>query len=208
MAASQLKEMADTNAMVVPLTVDQYHEMIRTGILVEGESIELLDGFLVRKDRSKTGEDPMTVGHEHALVLSKIGRLVSDIESLGGCIRLQQPVTLPPDSEPEPDATIAVGAVEDYAAHHPTPGDITCLIEVADSSLQRDRVTKQRIYADNGIAQYLIVNLLDGVIEEYRDPQPGTGRYASVRTVRRDETVQINVGREKRLDVPASTLLP
>jgi Uma2 family endonuclease len=208
MSASQLKELVDTHAMVVPLSVDQYHEMIRTGILAEGEPIELLDGFLVRKDRSKTGEDPMTVGHEHALVLGKIGRLVSEIERLGGCLRIQQPITLPPDTEPEPDTTIALGGIEGYAKNHPGPGDITCLIEVADSSLHRDRVTKQRIYADNGIPQYLIINLIDGLIEEYRDPKPGTGRYTTTHTIRRDESIRIDIGHGQRLETPAATLLP
>ncbi len=30
-------------------TVEQYHKMIRTGVLFEGEAIELLEGYLVNK---------------------------------------------------------------------------------------------------------------------------------------------------------------
>lgn len=208
MTASQLKELMETQAMIVPLTVDQYHDMIRTGILPEGEPIELLDGYLVRKDRSKLGEDPMTVGHHHAWVLAQIMKLTAEIERLGGHLRLQQPITLPPDNEPEPDATVAVAEAGDYRGRHPGAKDITCLIEVADSSLQHDRVTKQRIYADQDIPQYLIINLVDGVIEEYRDPQGGTGRYASFQTFGRGESVTIQVGQNQHLEVPASTLLP
>jgi hypothetical protein len=206
--AASLKELVDTQAMFVPLTVDQYHGMIATGILPEGEPIELLDGFLVRKDRSRCGEDPMTVGHEHVLVLGKIGRLTAEIERLGCYLRIQQPITLQPDNEPEPDAAIALGTVEDYAGRHPVPGEITCLIEVADSSLQRDRITKQRIYADHAIPQYLIVNLVDGVIEEHRDPRPGTGRYGEVITIRAGEVLKIRIAGDQHMEIPAASLLP
>jgi hypothetical protein len=61
-----------SSAAVVPLTVEQYHEMIRRGILTEGAPIELIDGFLVLKDRSKRGEDPMTVGSEHRWAIQKL----------------------------------------------------------------------------------------------------------------------------------------
>jgi Uma2 family endonuclease len=206
--ASHLKEFADTQAMVVPLTVDQYHEMIAAGILLEGEPIELLDGMLVRKDRSKAGEDPMTVGHHHVWVLAQIQDLVPEVNRLGGRLRIQAPITLPPDSEPEPDATIARAKPGDYIDGHPRAHDITCLIEVADSSLQHDRVTKQRIYADHDVSQYLIVNLIDGVIEEFREPQRGTGSYATQQVIRRDEMLSIDVGTGQQLTIPAATLLP
>ena len=206
--ALHLKELAETHAMVVPLTVDQYHEMIAAGILAEGEPIELLDGMLVRKDRSKAGEDPMTVGHQHAWVLAQIQDLLPEINKRGGRLRIQQPITLPPDSEPEPDAAIALAKPGDYVDAHPRADEISCVIEVADSSRQRDRITKQRIYADHGIGQYVIINLVDGVLEEHREPRPGTGRYGTQRTYHRDESISLSVGKSQQLHVPVATLLP
>src|SRR5207244_2269680 len=100
-------------AQFVPLTLEQYHKMIETGILISGDPIELLDGLLVPKDRSKAGEDPMSVGEEHAFDVDELGAL-NRLLPAGCYIRIQQPVQLPPNSEPEPDGSIVRGAPSDY----------------------------------------------------------------------------------------------
>src|SRR4051795_12956679 len=98
MSAVQLmRDLLTTPGSLVGLTVEQYHQMIERGILEEGAPIELLDGFLVRKDRAKTGEDPMTVGDDHIWAVENLRRVLRDAESLGHYLRLQQPVILPPD---------------------------------------------------------------------------------------------------------------
>ena len=74
------------------------------------------------------------------------------------------------DSEPEPDATVVSGTPRDYTYRHPVPTDISLIVEVADSSLQRDRQQKRRIYARNGIPIYWIVNVVDRVIEVHSSP--------------------------------------
>ena len=56
------------------------------------------------------------------------------------------------------------------------------LIEVADSTLARDRETKLALYARDGILEYWIVNLEQNQLEVYREPD-GT-RYASSFTVK------------------------
>jgi Uma2 family endonuclease len=102
-------------------------------------------------------------------------------------------VALPPFDEPEPDAAIVRGAIKDYRDHKPGPGDILCVIEVADASLRRDRATKQRIYADAGIAEYLIVNLPDRVIEVYTEPHKGKGRYGQLATLTATKRLAVSV---------------
>ena len=82
MRASPLE--SDTPAKIVPLTVDQYHRMIEAAILPEGEPIELIDGLLVRKDRSAVGADPMTVGHAHRPgrdTIAQPGRAASPLQT-------------------------------------------------------------------------------------------------------------------------------
>ena len=209
MSASLLKEHLNLRADVVPLNVDQYHQMIAKGILAEGEPIELLDGFLIRKDRSKKGADPMTVGHHHAWAVAQLMQTFFPFTASHGChIRIQQPVTIPPDHEPEPDAVIARNDASDFKHGHPRAEDIFCIVEVADSSLQRDRTTKHRIYAEANIAQYVIVNLVDGVVEEYRDPAAETGAYLSSRSYRKGDTIPFAVGGGRSVSVPAADLLP
>ncbi len=208
MTATQFHDLAGDQPYLVPLTVEQYHRMIETGILEEGTAIELLDGFLVRKDRAKAGEDPMTVGVEHAWVLSHLPRELRNVEARGSHYRSQLPVTLLPANEPEPDGTIVRGAPDSYRGRHPMPADVPCAIEVSDSSLHRNHTRKMRIYAKAAIAQYIIVNLVDRVVEDYRQPMPDAARYATSRIYQSGETVPFLLSDGTAFAVPASRLLP
>jgi Uma2 family endonuclease len=209
MSAVQLmRDLLKTPASLVGLTVDQYHRMIAEGILEEGAPIELLDGFLVRKDRAKAGEDPMTVGLEHIWAVENLPEILGAAAKGQGCyVRVQQPITLPPDGEPEPDGAIVRGTKDDYRRRKPVAADVCCVIEVADSSLDRDRGTKMRIYADAGIEQYVIVNLVERVVEVYERPVRGAGRYDEPARLRGDEIVKFAAG-QGRVEVVASKLLP
>ena len=188
---------------LVPLTVEQYHHIRVMGILDEDAPVELLNGLLVQKDRG----EQMPVSPLHALVTSRLMRLASEIEA-GGChLRVQNPITIPPSHEPEPDGAVVRGCPEAYLEHHPLPQDVLCLIEIADSSLSRDRTTKQRIYAVAEIPQYLIVNLTEQRVEIYEEPHAAAGHYSTVRIVHREETVSLSLD-EQQLQIPASRLLP
>ena len=210
MVKSSLQELVADHAMLMPLTVEQYHLMLETGILQDGDPYELLDGYLVRKDRSKTGADPMTIGPDHVGAVKLLGELSAELKPFGFHMALQAPVTILPDSEPEPDGAVVRGTIREYTGshRHPSQNDIVCLFEVSDSSLRRDRITKQRIYADNGIPQYVIINLLENVAEAYTTPLAGQGRYQDVRTLRAEETFCIALDDGAFLDVAVSALLP
>lgn len=190
------------------LTVEQYHRMIRQGILREGEPVELLDGQLERKDRSAAGENPMTVTAAHATVVGKVDDLNPRFKRFGCHIRIQQPITLPPYDEPEPDAAIVRGAIGDYTRRHPTVKDILCVIEVADSSLAGDRTRKQRIYANGGIPVYVILNIADREVEVYSQPLPGKGRYGKCTTLSAKQRLTLPVPQGKQITIPVRQLLP
>ncbi len=185
-------------------TVDQYHRMLETGILKDGEPIELLDGLLVFKDRGPA----MTLSPKHRLTVSLLMRLAPRIEAAGAHLELQSPITFAPDNEPEPDGMIVQGRLEDYAERHPGPEDVSCVIEVSESSLRRDRTTKQRIYAKAGISQYLILNLVDRRIEVREDPDPSAGQYRSTRILGRDERVSLDLPNGQKIDVTGEEILP
>lgn len=202
MRTLSLRESPSPPSELVALTVDQYHRMISTGVLEEGEPVELLDGVLVPKDRG----DGMTMSPEHRLAMSRLMRLAPRIEALGGHLQLQGPLTLVPHQEPEPDGMLVRGKPEDYTGRHPAPDDVGCVIEVSSSSLERDRTTKQRIYADAGIPQYVIVNLVDRRVEVYEEPKPGTGHYGLVRLADGEDAVLLRLG-EAAIETRASELL-
>ena len=78
------------------------------------------------------------------------------------------PVALDDESAPEPDLALVPGTWADYAANHPARPVL--VVEVAESSLAFDRREKGSLYARAGVPDYWILNLLDRVIEVYRDP--------------------------------------
>ena len=198
----------DEDTRLVPIDVDRYHTLIAQGVFRSGEPNELLDGILVRKNRSAAGDDSMTVGLDHALVVMRLCELGPRLRRLGCHLRPGQPVTLPPFDEPDPDAAIVTGTVDDYADRHPHAADITCVIEVADASLRRDRTIKQRIYARSGIPTYMIVNLPDRIIDVMTDPLRGKGRYGQVVTLSAGDRLDLPAPRGRKLRVAVRRLLP
>lgn len=70
-----VRKSAERPPLLMRFTVAQYHTMIADGILAEGQPYELLNGVIVRKDRSASGEDPMTVSYAHATAVTKLAEL-------------------------------------------------------------------------------------------------------------------------------------
>jgi Uma2 family endonuclease len=169
--------------------------MIETGILAEGAPTELLEGYLVAKDR---GRGPgMTHGPIHATGVSRLYRVLLAALGHEWVIRSQLPITLPPaarvrGSEPEPDGWVADGPEHRYVDHHPGPGEIRLVAEVADSSLLADRRGKGPLYAAAGIPLYWIINLVDRQLEVYSDPDPATGQYRSQQILAEDQQVTLS----------------
>lgn len=209
--SARLRELIDDRTSLMPLTVEQYHGMIEAGFLPEGEPYELLSGYLIRKDRSAAGEDPVTVGHDHIMAVNKLVRLSHKLEKLGCFLQVQQPISLPPFDEPEPDGSIILGKLEDYAGRVVGASGVLCVIEAADSSLHRDRTTKLQLYAANKLPKYLLINLIDHVIEDYTLPLVGKGgvpRYRRTVILSGRDKVELPVATGKSLIVTARSLLP
>lgn len=202
-----VRKSADRPPLLLRLTVAQYRNMIASGILAEGEPYELLDGVIVRKDRSAGGADPMTVGYEHALVVKRLAALDAKLGRLGCHIQTQQPITIPPSNEPEPDAAVVLGTPNDYRGRHPGAADVTCVIEVADSSLTMDRTTKLAVYARAGIPTYMIVNLVGRTIEVNTEPARRAGRYAQTTTLKRVERVELPAAKGRTLAVAVKQII-
>jgi len=142
------------------LTVPQYHEMTRTGILSDDDPVELLEGWLV----TRRPKNPA-----HRLATRLVRTALEKAIPPGWFVEAQEPITLE-TSEPEPDVVVARGDPRDYADHHPGPDDLALVVEVADATLDRDRHLKGRIYAGAGIPVYWILNLAERRLEVYAEP--------------------------------------
>ena len=192
-------------AGVLQLTVEQYEAMIERGILPETGGYELLQGLVVRKDRSSPGGDPTGLGPLHRLVVALLIELAGRIGAAGRHMQIQLPVVCPPLGEPEPDASIVRGQPRDYTRSHPSAIDTSCVIEVSHSSLQRDRVDKCALYAAAGIRQYLIINLESMTIEVYGEPD--AQGYRTRMILGRGDTIVLLLP-DGVFEVAAADLLP
>ena len=190
---------------VARLSATQVHAMLVAGILPNAGALELIDGLLVWKDRTAHGGGVMTIGEKHNLVIKLLARLDPDLALQGSHMQTQGPVRLSGTDEPEPDGAIVRGDPRDYADQTPTSADVTCVLEVADSSLEYDRTTKATLYGRAGIPQYVIVNLRHLCLEVFADPADGAYRRSSV--VRAGDLVAL-VTATGDVSIPAERLLP
>jgi Uma2 family endonuclease len=143
------------------ISVERYHDMIAKGTLTDEDPVELLEGWLVYK---------MPRNAEHIHATETLRDLLPGLIGPNYCMNSQEPITLA-DSEPEPDGAILRGTRADFRRRKPTLSDVALVIEVADTTLRRDRSTKKRIYARAAIPVYWIVNLPDRQFEIYSDPE-------------------------------------
>jgi len=144
-------------------TIDEYHRMIAAGILDE-RKVELLKGEIV--EMSPEGEP-------HAYCSHEAGQYLSELLGQRVTIRQAKPITLPNDSEPEPDIAVVQPLGRDYRQHHPYVENIFWLIEYSNSSLEKDLERKSKIYAEAGIKEYWVVNLKKLHLVVFREPLDG-----------------------------------
>jgi Uma2 family endonuclease len=164
--------MTDAQEPLHLLSVDEYHRMIEVGILTDEDKVELLDGAIFEMSPE---------GPPHALVIARLARFViaALLDDPSLLVRVGSPVTLRPRSEPEPDIAVVDTADATWRAH---PQRAHLLIEVAHSSLRKDRTRKARIYATAGVPEYWVVDLGGLCVHVHR--APSAERYVTVETVR------------------------
>lgn len=144
-------------------SVEQYHQMIEAGVLIEDARVELLEGRIVRQ---------MTHLPPHDVSVDLTDEALRVALPKGWRTRVQSAITTR-DSEPEPDIAVVRGPARRYLKSHPRRRDIGMLVEVAEKSLRRDRTVKARIYARERIPIYWIINLIERHVEVYTQPHGG-----------------------------------
>lgn len=162
----------------IPLTLKrwqraEYDRFVGLGAF-EDQPVELIGGELIVAEPQ---------GPYHSSAITAIDYAVRACLPAGWIVRLQAPVSLDDESEPEPDLAVVAGRPGDYREAH--PGRPAIAVEVSESSLWFDRERKGSLYARAGVPDYWIVNLVDRVLEVYREPAPDPAaafgwRYRSV----------------------------
>ena len=181
-------------------TVDEYHVMIRHGILTEDDDIELLDGYLVHK---------MSRNPPHDAALQLLQATVAPCLPTSWCLRAQSAVTLA-TSEPEPDGAVVRGNARTYVSRHPTSHDVGVIAEIADSTLDSDRLDKGPLFAAANIPYYWIINLVDRQVEVYTSPSGPIAdpAYAQRTDYRAGDQVPLILDGVEVARIPVQELLP
>lgn len=147
-------------------TVEEYHRMVESGVLDEGSKVELIEGELF----------PMAaMGSRHAACIDRLNKLLNAGVPAGVIVRVQCPVSLPDDSEPEPDLALLRPNEDFYASSHPGPEDVLLVIEVSDTTYDFDTKVKLPNYARAGIREVWIVDPGRKTVETHT--APATGEY-------------------------------
>ena len=192
----------------VRYTVQNVLKMIGLGIIPEDATTELLNGLIVHVDRSATGGDPTMHSPGHSKPVSRLTALVSQINTSDRRIQIQLPVVCGNVQMPEPDFAVVFGSDELFTKRLPAASDTQCVIEVADSSLERDRYEKGPMYAAAGIQQYIILNLRNRTAEVYSSPDAAAGTYPPPQIVSAEASLELRVGNGETVSVALASLLP
>ncbi len=177
------------------ITVTEYDLMIESGVFDENDQIELLNGVIIEK---------MPKGTKHATLNDIVAtRFINELGHRA-CVRNQNPIWLDEFSEPEPDIVLAAPPFERYFENHPTPEEILLILEIADSTLEYDRNTKGAAYARAGIRQYILLNVQEKTLEDYREP--GADGFQSKQTYRSGQS--FNLVAFPEISLPVKDFLP
>jgi Uma2 family endonuclease len=173
-----------------PLKRVEYDSLVEAGLLSDAR-VELLLGALV----SMSPQGPL-----HADVVRRFAEPLMRELPREFHTRVQSPLAVSDDSEPEPD--LAVVPAADYSRAHPRRALL--VVEVADASLQKDRGIKAALYATAGVDEFWLVNLTERVVEVHR--RPVAGRYEEVARV--EVTGDLALVAFPALRIPVSTIFP
>ena len=139
---------------------EEYDRMIAASVFHPEAKLELIDGDIINMTPQ---------GSLHATAVQLAADKLRQSFLSGFTIRVQMPIAIDDNSEPEPDIAVVIGAARDYKDAHPT--NAALIIEVSDTTLSYDRQQKKKLYARTGIQEYWIINLKDKQVEVNRDPQ-------------------------------------
>lgn len=161
-------------------TVEQYHQMLESRILTENDRVELIKGEII---------EMTPIGRRHAACVNRLNELFLLRLAQVVVVSVQNPVELSDDSEPQPDLVLLRRRADFYEAGHPRPEDVLLIVEIADTTVETDRLVKIPLYAEEGIIEVWLVDINEQVIEVYREPTP-TG-YQNVQRLQPGQTLSI-----------------
>jgi len=142
------------------------------GILGPEDKVELVQGELIQM---------APIGGPHLSVVNCLNTLFSRQVYGRAVVSIQNPVSLPPHSETQPDVALLKWNLLKKPV---TPGaaDVLLIIEVAFATLTYDRDVKMGLYARHGIPEAWLVDVEAGAVLVHRGPSESGYREVSTAT--------------------------
>lgn len=153
-------------------TAAEFHRVCDTGVF-EGQNLILIEGEVLHMPSPNPP-------HDMALIL--LDTVLRACFPTGHVFRTQMSLVLGQTTDPVPDYAVVVGSARDFVQK---PTTAVLVVEASDSSLDYDTDEKASLYAAAGIADYWVIDLVNGRVIVMRDPTPDAARrfgagYATV----------------------------
>jgi len=130
----------------------QYHRMIAMGIFDAEPRVELIAGQVIKMAAK---------GVAHTAATKRTDRLLKHLLGDRALVQIQDPIQIDDYSEPEPDIAVVKTSPVDYSDRHPLPSEVYLIIEIAATSLKIDCETKAKLYAQAGIPEYWVLDVIN-----------------------------------------------
>ena len=132
---------------------------------------------VIYKDRRDADQVEHTNEYRRSIVIKRLARLSRDLDRFDCYLQTRERVSYRRGYEPAPHGAIVRGSIEDYRDHLPMPSDLSCVIHISDKWLEYDRTSRLEDQAEVGIPTYVIINLVDRVVEIYAQPEKREMRW-------------------------------
>ncbi len=150
-----------TLTKVKHFTIEEYHRLADLEFFTEYDRFELIRGEII---------EMAAKGTPHTNCCRDLLEELAGLLAGRAKLQCQDPIILPSNSEPEPDFAILNKRPDNYRFALPKADDVLLVIEIADSTLKYDREVKLPLYAEAGISDYWIFNLIKNHLEAYSQP--------------------------------------
>ena len=131
----------------------------RSGLL--SGKYELIDGDILNR---------MPQGDRHSLVVIRLLLWLASVFP-AELLRTQATIRLDAANRPEPDGFVLAAPLP-HDRNYPESADVRFVIEVSDTTLSEDSGIKAQVYAQSGIPEYWIIDIINRRLVAHRLPTP------------------------------------
>ena len=141
----------------------EFRQMSEFGWFAD-QHVELLNGEITVKGMQSP---------RHAYAILFLDEAIKLLLGKTAVVAVQLPIALlaPPPDFLEPDIAIRLPPLSRYADKEATSADTVLVIEISDSTLERDQNAKLEAYARNQIPEYWIYNLHNNTLTIQTEPR-------------------------------------